>query len=108
MWIIALVVVSAVVVAAFLFRRGRKVRIVETYRNNRNHLIWLHDTDLMPDHYYDGTLDSVWVPYKYTSITKGDSEFIPVVAVGIQDDRGRVSRKKISGKKYIQSIYIGL
>lgn len=108
MWIVLKLVVAAIAAVAFIiWSRGRKVRIAEPYRLNRSQLIWLHDPDLIPAEYYDGTLDSVWVPWKYTSIPKGNTEFVPVVAVGVQNASGRIERKKVDNK-YIESIYLGL
>ena len=108
MWIILTLVVAAIAAAAFiLWRRGRKVRIAEPYRLNRSQLIWLQDADLMPYEYYDGTLDSVWVPYRATTIPKGNTEFVPVVAVGVQNASGRIERKKVDNK-YIEKTYLSL
>lgn len=106
-WILILVVVAAAVAAALLWRRGRKVKLADQYRSSRNQLVWLHDADLMPAEYYDGTLDSVWVPYRATTIPKGNTEFVPVVAVGVSDGSGRVDRRKVDNK-YIEKTYLSL
>lgn len=107
LWIVLVVVAALSATAAVLWHRGRRIRIAARYRLNRNQLVYIHDENLMPDQYFDGTLDSVWVPYFYTTVPKGNTEFVPIKAVGVQDESGKVKRVKLEGKKYIESYLIG-